>query len=215
MDDFYSSEDWEWKSEEMEDQDLPCQDSELSWSLLEFQLEREWPLEEHIRLQALKECQQRLSKAYDGIRASLPPAMPRPVIEGIVKWVLIGGDIKTINNVRRISHEFRAVIEEPRHLRILQTSNEIRRLERAKKDYQFNFSNETEIQATVDAYRRVPFNTGIIQFGNIEASLRSQTYETLIKSRTPLIECFIYFQHHMDRCMDILKQEKMRLIQAL
>jgi len=101
------------------EQAIEIQQGNLNGVFALFQLQREDEL--YISVKEIAMVEERETQRYLWRKriSKTPPALPFPVIECLLKHVLLLNDPRTINNVRRVSREIKIVLESEPYISII------------------------------------------------------------------------------------------------
>lgn len=123
------------------DQACEIQQENIKGVFASFQLRRKEEL--YASAKAIAMVEEKENQRYRWIQtiSKMPPALPLPVIQCLLKYVLLLNDPQTINNIRRLSREFKIVIESENYTRIIHYQNKQRRFYEALSAYNLVVGN--------------------------------------------------------------------------
>lgn len=132
------------------EQAIEIQQGNLNGVFALFQLQREEEL--HISTKEIAMVEERETQRYLWMKriSKTPPALPFPVIECLLKYVLLLNDPKTINNVRRVSREVKIVLESEPYISIIRQQMKHRK-----------FNESLSLYNLILGHSYVPFFNGV------------------------------------------------------
>jgi len=122
-------------------QAIQIQQDNLDGVFALFQLQREKELYISTKEIAMVEEREKQRSLWMKRILKTPPALPFPVIECLLKHVLLLNDLKTVNNIRRVSREIKVVIESEPYISIIRQQSKQRKFNESLSLYNSTFSH--------------------------------------------------------------------------
>lgn len=125
------------------DQAYNCQKFTIQNELALFQLQRYQELESTVKSIAMVEDRERMRTRWYRTISKLPVDVTRTVVVHIVKHVILLNDVETINNVRRVTRDFKSVMDSTASIEAIHVQNRKRNFEKVIQKYDDYFGDDS------------------------------------------------------------------------